>query len=248
MVRNFGKAPAGTSNVSFYLSTSPTAEPDAPPGAGEYLIGGRTQGPLSAGVSSGLVNTTVPVMGVVPAGTYYVWVCADDQAFPAGYNTPGDVAESNETNNCKRGSKVFVKDPDLSEISAMGTYDAGTDTVTIKDRTRNLGGAFTIPFSFDVTFYLSTGTGPALYPLGAGRYQIGSRTQAALGSGASGLGTTVTTTGLSRAGIPAGTYRVSACADDNPASQGYQSSDGAVSESNETGLSNCKIGNAVKLP
>jgi hypothetical protein len=246
MVRNYGNAAAGPSTVSFYLSISATQEPDTPL-TGAYGIGSRMQSPLSAGASSGLVSTTVPLVGVVPQGTYYLWVCADDPN-DTGYVPGGAVNESIETNNCNRGSTVIVKDPDLTEISATGTYSSATDSVTIKDRTRNLGGAFTTPSSFSVTFYLSTDTGPALYPLGPGRYQIGSRTQAALGSGAAGLGATVTTTGLSRAGIPAGTYRVSACADDNPASLGYQSSDGAVTESNETGLSNCKVGNVVKLP
>jgi len=189
---------------------------DAERGGKDILLTGSRAVPvLASGESS--INTnpvTVTVPGTTPAGTYYLFACADDTKV---------VAETSETNNCIAAqSTIVVLGPDLIE-SSVETYDSyvfRSGSFQVTDTVQNVG---TEPAGASTTrYYLSSDAA-----IDAGDILLsGSRAVPALVAQATSTNTvTVTVPGTT----PFGTYFVFACAD-------YTK---AVAETSET--NNCEL-------
>jgi subtilase family serine protease len=98
-VKNFGNGSADASTTRYYLSLDRFID------AGDIqLTKSRNVASLAPGASShGKALVSIP--GDAPRGLYYLLACADDL---------GQVAESNESNNCHAsGQQVSVTKPDL---------------------------------------------------------------------------------------------------------------------------------------
>jgi subtilase family serine protease len=207
--QNQGSASAAASITKYVLS------PDGTTKVGQAL-GSRAVGTLAvAGTDSGTANLTV--QNNTADGDYFVLACAD---------SPGAIAESNESNNCTiataNGSgqlTLHIASPDLI-VSAISepppTSEIGVGFM-VTDTTANQGSGAAVPSETD--YFLSTnGT--------AKTKQIGFRSVGSLAADDAGTPGTATVT------IPAntatGSYFLLACAD-----QRLQ-----VAESNES--NNCK--------
>ena len=190
-----GVTAAGSFEVGIYLSPG-----DGTPGAG-MRIGSRTVTSLAGGgaESAALTAVTVPA-GTVP-GSYFVSAVVDD----GGINRAGIVDESNEDDNgLTAATKVDIIRPDLAMLSVSGpSRGAVGQPISVTTSVKNIGpraaGAFTIGI------YLSSTNTPGSVT------RIATRSVASLAPGA-------TTTAATSANIPqgtaAGTYVLSAVADD----------------------------------
>ena len=209
-VTNQGNGSSGSSVTRYYLALGTTRA------AGDLPVGTRAVGALAAGAaSSGSGNATVPMSAV--GGTFYLLACADDD---------GEVAESNETNNCRASSKqTLVTGADLSETMVANPPASilGGDVISISDTVKNLG---TGDAGASVTrFYLSLDTVKS-----AGDIVLGSRAVGPLQANKISTASTGAVVPSSAAG---NSYYLIVCADD----------DGQVQESNET--NNCRASNKV---
>ncbi len=196
--KNVGGGAVGASTTGLYLSTSPIFSASA------TLLGTRPVPPL-APAASDTASTAVILPSNLAPGTYYVLASAD---------VPGQVVETNETNNASFGAAVRIG-PDLMESALTApTSAARGSSVTANDTVSNQGGGSAPPST--TRFYLSTNL-----TLDSGDLLIGSRTVAAIGPGQSSSGSSLLTI---PAGLAPGSYWIIAAAD----------ADGAVAESNET--------------
>jgi subtilase family serine protease len=95
-VKNQGTATAGTSEISFYLSTDQTLST-----ASDTFVCKRSIASLTAGASNPTSGTTSTVctLPAVPAGSYYVIGYAD---------SAGVVVEARENNNTQTGALITV--------------------------------------------------------------------------------------------------------------------------------------------
>jgi hypothetical protein len=84
--RNQGTARSGESSTRFYLAAGPVRTPQS------LLLHERQEVPALAPGSGARWVDSVEIDDRTPPGTYYVVACADDR---------GDVAESDESNNCR---------------------------------------------------------------------------------------------------------------------------------------------------
>lgn len=192
---------------------------------GSNFIGARSVGSLAAnGTSSGSATATIPAG--IPAGSYFILGCADKTNV---------VSETQENNNCfASASTVAVTGPDLTETTVaqtpasvtIGTSVSVTDTVT--NSTMVAAG------SSATRFYASSDAAKSnddLLLRVCSNATVVQRNVPALASGASSMGTTNVALcyrdGAVTRQVPAGTWFVIACADDNH----------TVSETSET--NNC---------
>lgn len=191
-VANKGNAASVATTTRYYLSADALRNP------GDVVLASRTVASLAPGASSPYSSSvTVPSM---PAGTYYLLVCADDGA---------GIRELSELNNClASASTVQVVAPDLVETSVTNppatSRSAGTFSVT--DTAYNQGNAATGKTTY-TRYYLSADT-----VKGAGDVLLtGSRTVASLAAGGSSSGSKTVTVPTTAPG----NYYLLACADDN---------------------------------
>jgi subtilase family serine protease len=182
---NAGSHPTLASVTQFYLSTDATWDP------GDRLLASRAVGALAPG--QGSTVSTKPVLPAdVPTGRYFVIARADGGEA---------VSEASETNNAV--AVPVAVGVDLTVTVTVPAVGAPGATLSISDRTTNLGGGTSAP---SVTrLYLS-----AIPTLDGSAVPIGSRQVPSIGPGASSSGTTQVT-------IPAttsvGAYHVIAQAD-----------------------------------
>ena len=193
-VRNVGTQPAAKSRSRYYLSADLTRGGDI------LLTGLRSVVALAVSAQSrGSVSVAVPAN--TPPGDYVLFGCADDLAA---------VVETDEENNCTASaSGVRVSRPDLAQQS-VGP-DKPTPTIQpgqrfkVKDTVRN-PSAVKVPAS-KTRYYLSlNGERDA-----SDRLLTGTRSVPALTAGKASTGSVTVTVPAS---MPAGTYRILACADD----------------------------------
>lgn len=184
-VSNKGGGNAGASWTRFYLSTNGTTK--------TTMLGSRSVPALTAGATSGPVNTNV-TLPMNLNGQYFVIACADDT---------NAVVESNETNNCLASGAIQVSGADLVEASVYPPSTAAAGgTMSVIDTVTNQGGGNAS--NSWTRFYLSTnGTAKGTV--------LGTRTVPALIAGA---GSGPVTTNLTVPMNTSGVYWVIACADD----------------------------------
>ena len=147
IVQNIGDTTAGPSFTKFYLSTNGTAA--------QYWMGARPVPSLAATATDTGTISGMFAAGT-PSGTYRLLACADRG--PGKGGGISQVAESNESNNCRASTgAVFVTGPDLvtSNVSSSpSVIDPMTGTLTVTDTVTNQG---TAPAGSSTTrWYLST--------------------------------------------------------------------------------------------
>jgi len=192
-----GTMTAAKSTTRFRLSTDTTIT------SGDQPLPGTRNIPTLAGGASNSGSITVTVPASVPAGTYYLGGCADDL---------GNVAESNETNNCKASSATIQVLPLASRVDlTVKTITPSTNSVsrsgslTIADTTQNAGIARLEGSTTRYRFFTNTSL------TGSSRLLTGSRNIPSLTAGTSNSGNTLATI---PADVPVGSYILAACADD----------------------------------
>ena len=189
---NSGNHIAANSVTQFYLA------PYSSKSTAAHLLGGnRSVGTLNPGGSSaGTTNVTVPADMAV--GSYYLLACADDN---------GQVAESNENNNCASSATKIQIGPDLAEsgVSSSQTITGPGLSLTVTDTASNQGGGSAA--AFITQYYLSPYTTKSTMA----RLLIGSRSIPGLAPSAAMAGTTNITVPSDMA---IGSYYLLACADD----------------------------------
>ena len=195
------------STTRYYLSTDQTwGSADTP------FTTTRLVASLSANASS-RGTTTVSVPSTTSLGTYYLLACADDTK---------QVAESDETNNCRpSATTALLALPDLTISALANPPSVGVPggTFSAVDTTLNQG---TGDASSSITrFYLSTDTAQDA----ADKLLSGTRIVSSLTVNASSSGTVTVTIPST---VVSGTYYLLACGDDTK----------LVSESDE--INNCK--------
>ncbi len=173
--RNRGVSPAPASLTAFYLSTTTTFNASGAIPLGSHAVPGLNAGATHPATTTLNIPTSHANHKIGVAGTYYLFVIADDGAM---------VAEPDEANNSTTYAVVKIG-PDLhiSALSTTGTPVAGGN-FSVQDTTRNRGVSAS-PASV-TTFYLSTTT-----TLDASAQLLGNRTVPALEAG---LTSTMTTT------------------------------------------------------
>jgi len=193
-VKNNGQAPAPAFRVTFFLSAMDNA-----PGAG-VAIGFRTVAGLAAGTSSAAMTPVKIPIDLEPR-TYFLSAVAD----PA--DTLVEVDDTNNGLTAQATVTVLMNRPDLvmTTVSVPATGRTG-QPLAVTNTVQNIGQS-AAP-AFRITFYMSA-TDPAP---GAG-VAVGSRTVSGLARDASSSATTMVTIPL---GLDAGSYFVSAVADDPP--------------------------------
>jgi subtilase family serine protease len=206
-VQNVGGASAAASSTRYYFST------DAIKGAGDVLLTGTRSVPILAPSIESTGNRALTIPAATPLATYHVLACADDLK---------KVSEANEGNNCRAStSRVVVARADLitSTVNNPPAQTAPGRTFSMSDTVVNQGQASAAASS--TRYYFS------LDPLkNAGDMLLtGTRAVPLLVAGATATGPRTVTVPST---VPAGTYRVLACADDTA----------KVSEALET--NNCK--------
>jgi subtilase family serine protease len=205
--QNQGNADAEASTTRYYLSLNRSK------GTGDILLTGTRSVPalVPGATSTGTVDPTIPYS--TAAGTYYVLACADDKK---------EVAEGNETNNCKASStKVKITRPDLVETSVSkppATASVG-DSFPVTDTAQNQSDAEAGPST--TRYYLSVNTSKSTGAV----LLMGTRSVPGLTADEFSTGTVEVTV---PSGLAAGSYYLLACADDKK----------EVAEGNET--NNCK--------
>jgi subtilase family serine protease/glucose/arabinose dehydrogenase len=192
-VMNRGTATAGSSLTHFFLSTDTVKSSNDVLLKGSRAVLGLGPGTTSTG------TTLVSTAASTPLGVYYLLACADDQFV---------VAESNEANNCVASTgTVTVTAPDLVE-GAVSVSPASVNvggSISVGDTVSNQGNG-TAPPSF-TRYFLS-----ADQVKSANDTIIGVRSVSTLAPHAISSGTVLITLPSS---LPAGTYYLLACADDN---------------------------------
>jgi subtilase family serine protease/subtilisin family serine protease len=168
--RNQGGADAAGFVTAMYLSVNSTF------GAGDIRLGARTVALLGAGHDT-TATFTVSVPSSTTPGEYYLVAYADDLQ---------SVVEPLETNNSRTATARVKVGPDLTiTVSAPVLAGAGSP-VSVTDSIRNLAAATSNPT--EAAFYLSANT-----TLDASDMEIGRRSVAAIGPGATDARTTVLT-------------------------------------------------------
>jgi subtilase family serine protease len=101
-IKNLGPVASGPSTTRYYLSLDPVKS------VGDTLLGGSRAVPALAAAASHSGTVTVTIPATTPLNAYFLLACADDL---------GQVAESNEGNNCIASPTaiVTVTRPDLAE-------------------------------------------------------------------------------------------------------------------------------------
>jgi hypothetical protein len=205
-VRNLSKFSAAASRTQYYLSL------DSRKDGGSKLLSGRSVPGLGPdGISKGTVLVTIPATTL--AGVYVLLACADDK---------GDVAEADESNNCRAAAvRVQVGRPDLV-LTAVS--DPPPNAVT--------GSSFPVTDTVQNQGVLAAGASRTQYYLsrdplrnGGDRLLSGSRSVPSLDPDEASTGTVHVT--IPVATLP-GAYFVLACADAR----------GAIAEGAET--DNCR--------
>jgi subtilase family serine protease len=207
-IKNQGSGESVASKTWFYLSANTVLD------ASDTLLGTRDVPALTVGASSsGTSSVTLPA--ATSAGLFYLLAVADG---------PGEIVETNESNNRRSTSIRIGPDLVVSALSAPSTAAAGT-SISVADTTKNQGGGSS---DASVTrLYLSSN-----YALDAGDTALQSRAVPALGPGESSAGTTTATI---PAGTPTGTYYLIARADDGEAV-------GESSDTNNTKWTTVRVG------
>jgi subtilase family serine protease len=195
--KNQGAGAAEASTTKFYLSTNFSW------GAEDTYIGQRAVPSLSAGASSGPVDTSVTIPLGATAGSYYIIAKTD---------ADGDNTESNENNNTN--NKLINIGPDLV-VSALATPSSAVrgSTITVTDSTKNQGGGDALAST--TKLYISANS-----TWDAGDIYLGERAAPALIAGASNTGSINVTI---PEGISTGIYSIIAMSD----------ADGFVAETSE---------------
>jgi glucose/arabinose dehydrogenase/subtilase family serine protease len=193
-VANAGSTTAAATTSRYYLSLNAAKD------AGDALLSGsRAVVSLAPGVTStGSKGVTVPA--TLALGTYYLLACADDTA---------KVSEASETNNCLASTgavNVTMADLVTTAVTNPPASAAPGGSFTITDTVLNQGSgsAGKSTTRYYLSLDASKDAGDALLS--------GSRLLATLASGAASTGSKVVTIPTS---VPAGTYRLLACADDS---------------------------------
>ncbi|MEZ6020997.1 MAG: CARDB domain-containing protein [Planctomycetota bacterium] len=194
-VRNAGQNPAGTFQVSIYLSVDSLLD------NGDRLLGFRTVPGLAAGASSSVVNQAFALPSDLTAGNYRLLMVVD----------PGNlVGETNENNNT-------LVSTGLLNVTVPPRPDLVGDSIAFTPGSVQVGGAITVTESvrntgtqaagaFRVGIYLSPN--PVVTPADV---LLGSRVVTSLGAGqTSGASVPYTLP----ANLPAGTWFVGMFVDD----------------------------------
>ena len=191
ITRNDGPGVAAESRNGYFLSAT-GARRDI------RLVNGRFLPELSPGQeSSGDSGVTIPAR--TPAGEYWLIACAD---------TAGQVAESDETNNClTANSQVTIAYPDLRQgaVSTAAAFASPTGKITVTDTVDNPTLITAAPST--TRYYFSA---DALKNAGD-ILLTGKRAIQELSPGEVNSGTAILTLPLT---VPNGSYYVLACADD----------------------------------
>jgi hypothetical protein len=214
-VTNNGSATTGTSFTNLFQFDA-----DA-----DHTTVTATQTDTSPALAVGATDITTVSRTFATTGTWYVRVCADNNASMVGTKTEG-----NESNNCSAWTTITVgaaPGPNLTAGSVTPATAALGTPVTLSSTITNSGNTTTGTASFTNVFQTATSAA------GAGASVVGTATRAALASGTSGATT------FSYSFPSAGTWYVRACADNDA------SFVGTVTETDEA--DNCGAWTAVTV-